>query len=220
MIKLDLRLLGERDPADLARVVTAVGAEAERRHATVLAEGIDTRGGARARARRRARRSARATCSASRRRCPTPLPDAGPAAAARGRGRRTLDGPLPYQRVTNWKRPVRGPLALAERAAALLTEQAAALGPTGMLLAAPDALRTRRRASRRCATRSASSACSSPGALEDTWTEVALGPGFGACFVARRDGDELAVRDVLRPRAGRRVRAAAHGAAAAAPPPR
>ena len=26
--------------------------------------------------------------------------------------------------------------------------------------------------------------------LEDTWTEVALGPGFGACFVARREGDD------------------------------
>src|SRR5918998_19099 len=45
-------------------------------------------------------------------------------------------GPLPYQRVTNWKRPVRGTLELAERAAALLSGQAAALGPTGMLLAA------------------------------------------------------------------------------------
>jgi hypothetical protein len=29
-----------------------------------------------------------------------------------------------------------------------------------------------------------------PGALEGTWTEVVLGPGYGACFVARRDGDE------------------------------
>ena len=29
-----------------------------------------------------------------------------------------------------------------------------------------------------------------PGLLEDTWTEVALGPGYGACFVARRDGDD------------------------------
>ena len=42
VIKLDLRLLAERDPIDVARVVTAVGAEAERRHATVLAEGIDS----------------------------------------------------------------------------------------------------------------------------------------------------------------------------------
>ena len=28
------------------------------------------------------------------------------------------------------------------------------------------------------------------GVLDDTWTEVALGPGFGACFVARRERDE------------------------------
>ena len=28
------------------------------------------------------------------------------------------------------------------------------------------------------------------GALDGTWTEVALGPGYGACFVAKRDGDE------------------------------
>ena len=41
--------------------------------------------------------------------------------------------------MTNWKRPTRGPLVLAERAAALISGQASALGPTGMLLAAPDA---------------------------------------------------------------------------------
>jgi hypothetical protein len=28
------------------------------------------------------------------------------------------------------------------------------------------------------------------GALEGTWTEVALGPGYGACFVGARDGGE------------------------------
>src|ERR1700742_4098986 len=37
VIKLDLRLLRERALRDVARVVTAVAAEAERRHATVLA---------------------------------------------------------------------------------------------------------------------------------------------------------------------------------------
>jgi EAL domain-containing protein (putative c-di-GMP-specific phosphodiesterase class I) len=42
VIKLDLRLLCRRDEADIARVVTAVGADAERRHTTVLAEGIDS----------------------------------------------------------------------------------------------------------------------------------------------------------------------------------
>src|SRR5829696_4752944 len=38
----DSRSLARRSPQDVARIVTAVGAEAERRHATVLAEGIDS----------------------------------------------------------------------------------------------------------------------------------------------------------------------------------
>ena len=42
VIKIDLRLLAGRERADVARVVTAVCAEAERRHASVLAEGIDS----------------------------------------------------------------------------------------------------------------------------------------------------------------------------------
>ena len=42
VIKLDLRRLSERDPADVARIVGAVGAESERRQALVLAEGIDS----------------------------------------------------------------------------------------------------------------------------------------------------------------------------------
>ena len=42
VIKLDLRLLRGRAPEDVARIVTAVGAEAEQRLATVLAEGIDS----------------------------------------------------------------------------------------------------------------------------------------------------------------------------------
>jgi hypothetical protein len=29
-----------------------------------------------------------------------------------------------------------------------------------------------------------------PGTLDGTWTEVVLGPGYGACFVARPDGDQ------------------------------
>ena len=76
VIKLDLQLLAEREPVDVARVVTAVGAEAERRHATVLAEGIDSEaqlemaraGGRDARPGLHARR-ARRRC---RTRCPSP----------------------------------------------------------------------------------------------------------------------------------------------------
>ena len=213
VIKLDLRLLAERDPVDVARVVTAVGAEAERRHATVLAEGIDSD------AQLEMARAAGATLGqgfmlGEPGPLPDPLPKPGRPLRLAGAGG-DASGPLPYQRVTNWKRPTRGPLELAERAAALLSGQAAALGPTGMLLAAPDSSHSSERYE---ALRDALGFVGvlEPGVLEDTWTEVALGPGYGACFVARRDGDEWLLRDLLRPRAGRRVRAAAHGAAAAA----
>src|SRR5690242_18953229 len=134
VIKPDLKLLAERDPADVARVVTAVGAEAERRHVTVLAEGIDSE------EQLATARVAGATLGQGFLLGePGPLPDPFPAPGRALRlagGGGDPSGPLPVERVTNWRRPIRGPLALAERAAALLTEQAAALGPTGMLLAA------------------------------------------------------------------------------------
>ena len=190
VIKLDLRLLAERDTADIARVVTAVGSEAERRHATVLAEGIDSE------AQLTMARAAGATLGQGFLLGePAPLPDPLPAPARRplrlcGAGA-DASGPLPYQRVTNWKRPTCGPLALAERAAALLTEQAAALGPTGMLLAAPDCSHASERFEELRGSLGFVGVLE-PGALEDTWTEVALGPGYGACFVARREGDRWA----------------------------
>jgi EAL domain-containing protein (putative c-di-GMP-specific phosphodiesterase class I) len=187
VIKLDLQLLAERTPEDVARVVTAVGAEAERRHASVLAEGIDSP------EQLAMARAAGATLGQGFMLAePGPLPDELPRpsrplrlAGAGG----DASGPIPYARVTNWKRPQRGPLELAERAAALLTAQAAALGPTGMLLAAPD----RSHASERFEELRDSLGfvgVLEAGVLDDTWTEVALGPGFGACFVARREGDE------------------------------
>jgi hypothetical protein len=116
---------------------------------------------------------------------------------------------VPYRRVTNWKRPTTGSPELAERAAAMLTSQAAALGATGLLLAAlpgdepvPTAQGERYRAlAERIgfvgvlgggaggdgAVRGGPLAPEDP--LRGTWTEVALGPGYGACFVASRDGD-------------------------------
>jgi EAL domain-containing protein (putative c-di-GMP-specific phosphodiesterase class I) len=186
VIKLDLQRLDERDPVDVARVVTAIGAEAERRRVTVLAEGIDSEDHL-AMARVAGATLGQGYLLGE----PGPLPDPLPTPGRRLRlagGGGDGSGPLPYDRVTNWKRPVHGPLALAERAAALLTEQAAALGPTGMLLVAPD----RSHASERFeALRDALGfvGVCEPGVLADTWTEVALGPGYGACFVARRDGD-------------------------------
>ena len=213
VIKLDLQLLAERTPADVARVVTAVGAEAERRHASVLAEGIDsTEQLAMARA-------AGATLGQGFMLGePGPLPDELPRpsrplrlAGAGG----DASGPIPYDRVTNWKRPLRGPLELAERAAALLTAQAAALGPTGMLLAAPD----RSHASERFEELRDSLGfvgVLEPGALDDTWTEVAFGSRLRRVLRRSALRRRVALRDLLRPRTGRGVRAAAHGAASAA----
>ena len=89
VIKLDLRLLAERDPLDVARIVTAVGAEAERRHATVLAEGIDSE------AQLEMARAAGATLGqgfmlGEPAPLPDPLPDARAPAAARRLGRRPV----------------------------------------------------------------------------------------------------------------------------------
>jgi EAL domain-containing protein (putative c-di-GMP-specific phosphodiesterase class I) len=194
VIKLDLRLLAERDPIDLARIVTAVGAEAERRHATVLAEGIDSD------SQLEMARAAGATLGqgfmlGEPAPLPDPLPPPGRPLRLGGSGG-DPSGPVPFQRVTNWKRPTRGPLVLAERAAALMSGQASALGPTGMLLAAPDSSHSSLRYE---ALRDSLGFVGvlEPGILEDTWTEVALGPGYGACFVARlheRSGEEPAER--------------------------
>jgi EAL domain-containing protein (putative c-di-GMP-specific phosphodiesterase class I) len=190
VIKLDLRLLTERDRSDIARVVTAVGFEAERRHATVLAEGIDS-DAALATARAAGATLGQGFHLGKPGPLPEPLPEPGRPLRLAGTGG-APDGPLPYQRVTNWRRPTRGTPELAERAAALLSGQATALGETGMLLAAPPG-------NNGLAARVRYTALSgeigflgvlSDGVLEGTWTEVALGPGYGACFVAQRDGDE------------------------------
>lgn len=187
VIKLDLRLLDARDTVDVARVVTAVGAEAELRRASVLAEGIDSQ------AQLEIARAMGATLGQGYMLgepgpLPAELPKPGRPLRLGGAGGDPY-GPLPYQRVTNWKRPTRGSRALAERAAALLSGQASALGSTGMLLAAPDDMQP---PSRYEALRDSLGFVGvlEPGALEDTWTEVALGPGFGACFVARREASE------------------------------
>src|ERR1700754_3976344 len=187
VIKLDLKLLAERDPLDVARVVTAVGAEAERRHATVLAEGIDSE------AQLEAARAAGATLGqgfmlGEPAPLPDPLPPPGRPLRLAGSGG-DPSGPLPHARGTHWKRPVRGSHELAERAAALLSAQAAALGATGMLLASCEECGSTDRYEALRDTLGFVGVLE-PGALQDTWTEIALGPGVGACFVARRDGDD------------------------------
>jgi EAL domain-containing protein (putative c-di-GMP-specific phosphodiesterase class I) len=209
VIKLDLRLLRDRSPEDMARIVTAVGAEAEQRMATVLAEGIDSQ------EQLATARAAGATLGQGYLLGPpAPLPDQLPDPGRRLRLTSSggiPDGAIPYQRVTNWRRPVRGSLELAERTVALLCEQASQLGETGLLLAAvpDDGVVPERQLERhrRLATQIGFVGVLGSGAeteaatgvrggpldpsdpLRDTWTEVALGPGYGACFVARRDDD-------------------------------
>ncbi len=208
VIKLDLRLLDDRDPEDLARIVTAVGAEAEQRLATVLAEGIDSE------LHLASARAAGATLGQGYLLGePAPLPADLPSP---GRGLRLTssggvpDNVVPYQRVTNWRRPAEGSADLAERAAALLSAQAATLGSTGLLLAAapgdeplpPAQLERYERlaeqigfvgvlggdaAGRSDGLRGGRMPDEDP--LRGTWTEVALGPGYGACFVAREGED-------------------------------
>ena len=114
VIKLDLRLLGDRTPEDVARIVTAVGAEAEQRLATVLAEGIDSE------AQLATAHAAGATLGQGYLLGePAPLPAELPAP---GRGLRLTssggvpDNAVPYQRVTNWRRPAAASLELAEHA--------------------------------------------------------------------------------------------------------
>ena len=188
VIKLDLSLLSERANTDLARIVTAVGAEAERRHATVLAEGIDSEEQL-AMARAAGATLGQGYLLGEPAPLPHPLPAPGRPLRLAPSGAGT-DGALPYERVTNWRRPVRADAALAESAAALLTGQAAALGDTGMLLAAPPPGGTAGQRYERLSRRLGFVGVLAEGALEDTWTEVALGPGYGACFVARPDGGE------------------------------
>jgi EAL domain-containing protein (putative c-di-GMP-specific phosphodiesterase class I) len=206
VIKLDLRLLRGRSAEDVARIVTAVGAEAEQRMATVLAEGIDSE------EQLAVALSAGATLGQGFLLGePTPLPRELPVP---GRALRLTssggvpENAIPYQRVTNWRRPTRGSLELAERTAGLLSAQVAALGETGLLLAAapdgaalPDGQLERYRAlAGRIgfvgvlggdAAEQGNGIRGGPLRADDllagTWTEVVLGPGYGACFVARED---------------------------------
>jgi EAL domain-containing protein (putative c-di-GMP-specific phosphodiesterase class I) len=209
VIKLDLRLLAEREPAAIARIVTAVAAEAERRHASVLAEGIDSD------EQLATARAVGATLGQGYLLgAPGPLPDPLP------EGRRALrlpgaggdpDGASPYERVTNWRRPATGPAALATRAALLLVAHAAELGETAMVLVAlPEESRGAVALERygwltdRVAFVGVLNA---GGALDDTAgvrtgaladddvlrgtaTLIALGPDFSACFVAAQTGPD------------------------------
>jgi EAL domain-containing protein (putative c-di-GMP-specific phosphodiesterase class I) len=203
VIKLDLRLLADREPEDVARVVTAVGAEAEQRLATVLAEGIDSEEHL-ATAQAAGATLGQGYLLGEPAPLPAPLPASGRPLRLTSSGG-VPDNAVPYARVTNWRRPSEGSPELAERAAAMLSSQAAALGSTGLLLAAlpddgempPGQIERYTRLAERIGFvgvlgggAAATSAAIRGGPLgpgdplRGTWTEVALGPGYGACFVA------------------------------------
>jgi EAL domain-containing protein (putative c-di-GMP-specific phosphodiesterase class I) len=207
VIKLDLRLLDDRSPEDVARIVMAVGAEAERRHAVILAEGIHSA------ERLDAARIYGATLGQGYHlglpgQLPDPLPEPGRSLRLAGGGGDPF-GATPWQRVTNWRRPVRGPRALAARALEPLLVHAADVGQTAMVLGclvheryAVSAVRRFGWLRERVAfvgilnagdafagtgVRSGRLAPDDP--LRGTATLVALAPDFAACYVTREDGD-------------------------------
>jgi EAL domain-containing protein (putative c-di-GMP-specific phosphodiesterase class I) len=208
VIKLDLRLLAGRERPEVARVVTAVGAEAERRHATVLAEGIDSE------EQLATARAFGATLGQGYLLgAPDALPDELPAAGRPLRlpgGAGDPFGATPWERVTNWRRPRRGTRALVIRAADVIVDRAAELGESAMVLASMSDERLGPAAKARYGglpehvafvgvlnagptfdgtkVRGGTLAADDP--LRGTGTLVALAPDFAACYVVRESDGE------------------------------
>jgi EAL domain-containing protein (putative c-di-GMP-specific phosphodiesterase class I) len=203
VIKLDLNLLAGRDRADVARVATAVGAEAERRHATVLAEHIDAENQLAA-----ARAYGATLGQGYLLGAPAPLPETLPSPGRALRlpgGSGDPFGATPWERVTNWRRPSLGSRSLAVHAVDVLVDQAGALGETAMVLAAlsderygPATLDRYGRLADQAAfvgvlnagdtfagTRVRRGTLAADDPLRGTATLVALAPGFAACLVMR-----------------------------------
>ena len=204
VIRLDVAALEAMEPAEAARLAGAVAAEAEGRRATVHAIGLDTP------ALVAAARAYGAELGSGRALRPPLAP-----ALARSRrlpltcGAGDPDGPTPWQRVTNWRRPVDGSCAEAERAASLVIAQAGAHREEAAVLATfPSGLGAGAQTGPRLselAARAAFSAvleggpelCGSGvrhGPVGDSprlsWTVAVLAPGFAACFVARPAGPD------------------------------
>ncbi len=208
VIKLDLRLLGGRARPDVARVVTAVGAESERRHTTVLAEGIDSEEQL-AQARAFGAALGQGLLLGAPGALPKRLPPAGRPLRLPG-GAGDPFGATPWERVTNWRHPRRGTRALAIHAADVIVDRAAELGETAMVLASmsderlgPAAVARYGRLQDRVAfvgvlnagatfdgtgMRGGRLAPDDP--LRGTGTLVALAPDFAACLVMRATDDE------------------------------
>jgi hypothetical protein len=209
VIKLDLRLLAGRSTEDVARIVTAVGAEAERRRATVLAAGIDSEQQL-ATARAYGATLGQGYLLGAPAPLPAQLPPPGRALRLPG-GAGDPFGATPWERVTNWRRPSVGARALAVHAVDVLVDQAAQNGETALLLAAlsderygPATAERYGRLAERLAfvgvlnagdvfagtgVRGGTLAADDP--LRGTATLVALAPGFAACLVMRpTDGED------------------------------
>jgi EAL domain-containing protein (putative c-di-GMP-specific phosphodiesterase class I) len=208
VIKLDLRLLGRRSPEDRARIITAVGAEAERRRAAVLAEGIDSEeqlASARAFGATLGQGYLLGTPGA----LPDPLPEPGRGLRLHGGGGDPF-GAAPWERVTNWRRPSVGSQRLAGEAARVIVDHAAELGSTAMVLASlaeeshgPDSVARYGWLPERVAfvgvlnagdafegTGVRSGRLAADDSLRGTGTLVALAPDFAACFVVRQTGPD------------------------------
>jgi EAL domain-containing protein (putative c-di-GMP-specific phosphodiesterase class I) len=208
VIKLDLRLLGRRSPEDRARIVTAVGAEAERRHAAVLAEGIDSEEQL-ASARAYGATLGQGYLLGTPAPLPAPLPEPGRALRLPGGGGDPF-GATPWERVTNWRRPLTGSRRQAADAAGVIVDQAAELGRTAMVLAAladeshgPSSVARYGWLPERVAfvgvlnagdsfegTGVRGGALAADDTLRGTGTLVALAPDFAACFVVRETGPD------------------------------
>lgn len=206
VIKLDLRLLGRRSPEDLARIVTAVGAEAERRRAAVLAEGIDSEEQL-ACARAFGATLGQGYLLGTPGPLPEPLPEPGRGLKLPG-GVGDPFGATPWDRVTNWRRPSAGSRRLAAEAVRVIVDHAAGLGSTAMVLASladesdgPDSVARYGWLPERVAFVGVLNAGHSfdgtgvrrgvlapDDSLRGTGTLVALAPDFAACFVVRRTG--------------------------------
>jgi EAL domain-containing protein (putative c-di-GMP-specific phosphodiesterase class I) len=208
VIKLDLRLLAGRPRPDVARVVTAVGAEAERRHATVLAEGIDSEEQL-ATARAFGATLGQGYLLGAPDALPRQLPSAGRPLRLPG-GAGDPFGATPWERVTNWRRPRRGTRALVIRAADVIVDQAAQLGETAIVLASMSDERFGPAANARYGrlpehvafvgvlnagstfdgTKVRGGKLAPDDPLRGTGTLVALAPDFAACFVVRETDEE------------------------------
>ena len=206
VIKLDLRLLAQRSREDRARIVTAVGAEAERRHAAVLAEGIDSEEQL-ASARASGATLGQGYLLGTPGELPDPLPEPGRGLRLSGGGGDPF-GSGPWERVTNWRRPIVGSSRLAAEAARVIVDRAAEIGSTAMVLASlsdesagADAVARYGWLPERVAfvgvlnagesfegTGVRSGRLSADDVLRGTGTLVALAPDFAACFVVRETG--------------------------------